>query len=390
MLSSPVNLGGFIPKTSSTKKVIESPNEPINKINNDDKSNNFIIEQNNNKYEIDLNLINNCLNFKLKNCQKENKYDFFSNSFNLEDLKKVNKLFNMCDSINDALNYMEGIIEQKKVEINLINEKKINIILKVKFIKEEEIILNLIKKEEPQQDLLNEINLIKEENHNLKERIEKLEKYFSDLDKLKSSKGEKNYNDLLDEMIVFPSKIIKEEEEKLLILRKFDGRNKKVQAIDLLFRASRDGDKLENIKKAVNLKKNILAILITAKGRKFAGFTEKGYDFSKGLGDDEKSFLISFDNYRAYDYEKYELDYQIGNIYIKRNRNNYSAIHNSSCCPFFFQNNANINIPNNFFSKNCKIEKVEYSKWNQILELNANEEIFNIKELEYFHVHFNE
>ena len=121
MLSSPVNLEGFIPKTSNTKKVIDPPNEPTNKISNNDKSNNFIIDQNNNKYEISLNLINNCLNFELKNFQKENKYDFFSNSFNLEDLKKVNKLFNMCDSINDALNYMEGIIEQKKVEINLIN-----------------------------------------------------------------------------------------------------------------------------------------------------------------------------------------------------------------------------------------------------------------------------
>jgi hypothetical protein len=174
------------------------------------------------------------------------------------------------------------------------------------------------------------------------------------------------------------------------VIRKLEGKNKKFHGIDLLFRASRDGDKIEDIKNAVNGKKNVLAVLETTKGRRFAGFTENGYNFSKNLGDDENAFLISFDNYRVYDYEKYELKYKVGNTVIQRNRNLFSSVEDSRCCPFYFQNNGNINIPNGFYSKNCKIEKVEYFKWYQILELNLNEELFNIKELEYFQIYVEE
>ena len=213
---------------------------------------------------------------------------------------------------------------------------------------------------------------------------------MKELDNERSLIGVKTLKDVSDDIIFFKSKIIKNEYDKLLVVRKLERKNKKVQAVDLLFRSSRDGDKIEDIKNAVNGKKNILAVLETTKGRRFAGFTEKGYNFSVNLGDDENAFLISFDKYRAYDYEKYELNYRVGNIFIQRNRNLYSSIYDSRCCPFYFQNNGNINIPNGFYSKNCKIEKVEDSRWYQIIELNLNEEQFNIKELEYFHIHVKE
>ena len=248
----------------------------------------------------------------------------------------------------------------------------------------------MLRKEGSQNDLLNELKLLKKENKDLKERLEKIEKYMNEIDKKRSLKGVKTLKDISDEIIFFPSKIIIEEYDKLLVLRKLGGKNKKVQAIDLLFRSSRDGDKLENIRKAIDKRKNVLAVIKTTKGRRFAGFTEKGYNFSRAEGDDENAFLISFDNYRAYDYQKYVLNYQIGLCFIQRDRNTYSSVFTSFTCPFFFQNNGNIFIPNNFYSKNCRIERVECPKWNQILELNLNEEEFNIKELEYFQIHLKE
>ena len=66
----------------------------------------------------------------------------------------------------------------------------------------------------------------------------------------------------------------------------------------------------------------------------------------------------------------------------------YSAVVSQNNIPFFFQYNANIHLLNNFFSKDCSIEKVMSDKWDRIRELNFNEEYFNIKNLEYFQIHF--
>ena len=352
--------------------------------------NSYIIEENNNKYECSLKVIDDKLNIEIKLKQKEGEL-IYINSFTFEELNKIHKIFLLYNNINDCLKAIKEIFEDKKVSIKSINENEININLKVNVINNEEIInLKIPIKERTRDDILKEINLIKKENKDLKERVEKIEKYINELDNKRSLKGIKTLKDVSDDIIFFPSKIIKDEYDKLLLVRKFEGKNKKIQAVDLLFRSSRDGDNIEDIKKAVNGKKNILAVLETTKGRRFAGFTEKGYNFSENLGDDENAFLISFDKYRAYDYEKYELNYKVGNTFIQRNPNLYSSVYDSRCCPFYFQNNGNINIPNGFYSKNCKIEKVELYKWYQIIELNSNEEQFNIKELEYFQIHVKE
>ena len=352
--------------------------------------NSYIIEENNNKYECSLKVIDDKLNIEIKLKQKEGEL-IYINSFTFEELSKNHKIFLLYNNINDCLKTIKEIFEDKKVSIKSINENEININLKVNVINNEEIInLKIPIKERTRDDILKEINFIKKENQDLKERVEKIEKYINELDNKRSLKGVKTLKDVSDDIIFFPSKIIKDEYDKLLLVRKFEGKNKKIQAVDLLFRSSRDGDNIEDIKKAVNGKKNILAVLETTKGRRFAGFTEKGYNFSENLGDDENAFLISFDKYRAYDYEKYELNYKVGNTFIQRNPNLYSSVYDSRCCPFYFQNNGNINIPNGFYSKNCKIEKVELYKWYQIIELNSNEEQFNIKELEYFQIHVKE
>ena len=381
-LDSPVSLGGMMITPSSSIEGIK-PEKDIQNI--------YIIEENNNKYEFTIKLIDDKLNIENKSKLNEGEERIYINSFDFEELKSIHKFFFICNNINDALNYIKSILEEKKVSIESITEDEILINLKLKVIKEEAIIkIKLLRKEGSQNDLLNELKLLKKENKDLKERLEKIEKYMNEIDKKRSLKGEKTLKDISDEIIFFPSKIIIEEYDKLLVLRKLGGKNKKVQAIDLLFRSSRDGDKLENIRKAIDKRKNVLAVIKTTKGRRFAGFTEKGYNFSRAEGEDENAFLISFDNYRAYDYQEYVLNYQIGLCFIQRDRNTYSSVFTSFTCPFFFQNNGNIFIPNNFYSKNCRIERVECPKWNQILELNLNEEEFNIKELEYFQIHLKE
>ncbi len=347
----------------------------------------------NDKYELNLKLINDKINFNVKTNLKAENPDIFKNEFNLEDLNKKSKCFVIFDLIKDAFIFIKDIFEKKKPTINLINDQELNIMFKAKVLtKEEEINIKLLK---VGPDILKEINKLKIENNKIKNRIEKIEKFIFFMENPELTNTEQNLNEINEDLIYFPSEIITKEDDLILLTRKLEGKNKKIESIDLLFRASNDGDNLEKIKNTLNGKKNVLAVALTSSGRKFAGFTELGYDFSKELEDDINAFLISFDEYKAYDYEKYELSYFMFNennkkVRIDRVRNSYSAIYDKNYCPFFFQYNANIKIPNNFFSNDCSIEKVENSRWNRIRQLNGDEDIFNIKELEYLQINIKE
>ena len=336
-----------------------------------DTINIYTYEKNDVEYTINIKIIENNLKI-IVNSISIDKIDEknYEASFTFENLKENNKIFGFFDTLQEVLINIESIMNQKNLfGIALLNEKELNLILTQKIMdKNEQIIFKLFKKEKGKDELLYEINLLKQENKILKERLDKVEKKMSVLDINNSMVDTKNSDEVILEQIVFPSKIIPKEDEKNLILRKFDSRNKKVVGIDLLFRASRDGDKMEDIKNAVNEKTNVLSVLETAKGSKIAGFTEKGFDFSKNLGEDKNAFLISFNHYRCYDYGKYKFDVS-----------NNSDSNQNSYIPFYSQNNTYFQILNRFYSNDCIIK---------IKELNSNEQLFNLKNLEYFQIHF--
>ena len=194
------------------------------KIHNN-STNIYIIEENNNKYEFILKKINDKLNIEIKP-KKNGGEEIYLNSFDFEDLKKIHKIFSLYDNINECLKTIKDIFEEKKVSVKSVDENEININLKVKLVTNEEIInLRIPKKEKTRGDLLIEINLIKKENKDLKERIEIIEKYINELDNKRSLKGLKTLKDISDEIIIFPSKIIKDEYDKLLVIRKLETKN---------------------------------------------------------------------------------------------------------------------------------------------------------------------
>ena len=238
----------------------EKPNQNESNNINDNQNDNinlYKFERDDVKYTIIIKIIEDNLKIVVTSISNENiEEKNYESSFTLENLKKVHKIFGLFDKLEEVLDNLKSIMNQNNFNIVLLNEKELNLILTQKILmKNEQIILKLFNKEETKEELLYEINLLKEENRKLVEKLEKVEKIISDIDKKKSMRGLKTFDEIIDEKILFPSKIITKEDEKILILRKFDSKNKKVGKIDLLFRASRDGDKLEDIKNAVNKKK---------------------------------------------------------------------------------------------------------------------------------------
>jgi len=88
---------------------------------------------------------------------------------------------------NEVLENLISIMNQKNFSIVLLNEKELNLILTQKVLmKNEQIVFKLFNKEETNDELLYEINLLKEENRILKERLDKIEKTIPVLEKKNS------------------------------------------------------------------------------------------------------------------------------------------------------------------------------------------------------------
>ena len=301
----------------------------------------------------------------------------YINTFDLSSLSNKSKIFSLCNSYNEVFEYINELYKQNKISIKKDNEN-INIIMKISLMmKEQEVILNLNKKINNKEDIIfqlcdvikemkNEILGIKNENNDLKKRILEIEnwkKRKEEEDKKRKEEGK------------FPSLILTEKNQKELIITKLKSRGKTINSLNLLFRASRDGDQSSVVHNKIDGKTNILMIVQTIKGLKFGGYTQIGFDSSNQSKQDANAFLFSIDKNKTYD-----------NI-----PNNNAIYCNNSGCPYFYSStgNYNIEIPNSFFSNDGKTtKKGDCYYTTEDYEINGGEEKFRIKELEYFQINF--
>ena len=200
-----------------------------------------------------------------------------------------------------------------------------------------------------QQDLINKLN----------DRITILEKKEKEREeKEKEKEEERQY------FICKNSKIIENEKDKDLAIRRWINPNKKDFKFKLLFRMSRDGNQSTQYHKLCDGKDNLLTIIQTDNGKKFGGFASKSWGVKGNIIDN--TFMFSLNSMKKFE-----------------RLNNEKAMHDGRNYGPVFGNAWDIYI--NPTMTTGKQQYNNYSVFLQKYEFN-NEATFNVIEIEVFHI----
>ena len=181
------------------------------------------------------------------------------------------------------------LIDSNNLIINLLNENKI--------LKEE---INNNKKEinnnkKEMQKFESQINILKEENKKLWDKINKLEQLLNNSNKLK-------LNPITN--IDIDSKIFKSINDLDFIFNyiKTNDKNFCFSSLKLLFRGSRDGDSIKKCHELCDNKTNILEVIKSDSGYIFGGYCKIGFKINKKLEYkiDNNSFIFSVNLKKIY------------------------------------------------------------------------------------------
>ena len=231
---------------------------------------------------------------------------YFFLELDIDKFYNLNIIFKLYQSIDEIYSLLKEIIINKKYTAN---QNKNNFILILQFSmpggKNIEINFNLIENKIEKEDLienlysvvtqlLKENKLIKEENKIIKERLKNIEEYI-DKKKEKEKEKEKNVFDL------DKSYIIKDKEKKIS-LKNWITENGKIKNINLLYRATLDGDSCKSFFNKCGKKGATVSLIKTKKNRIFGGFTNAEWSDKEGVKRlyDNKAFLFSLDNMQKY------------------------------------------------------------------------------------------
>jgi len=138
-----------------------------------------------------------------------------------------------------------------------------------------------------QQDLINKLNkrltVLEKKEKEREEREEREEK----------EREERQY------FICKNSKIIENDRDKDLAIRRWINPNKKDFNIKLLFRMSRDGNQSSQYHNLCDNKDNLLTIIQTDQNKKFGGFASKSWGVQGNIND--KTFLFSLNDMKKFE-----------------------------------------------------------------------------------------
>ena len=275
-----------------------SPTQNINKGFSID-----IIGPNKKKYYVQFSLEQELMNIIISD------ESFISNykiSLSKEDLYKNNKYLRQFDSIEEIHEFLTGLEDlQNKINIKFdktfviltitlpkiskgSKDLKIEIMIPGSQLKENDILEALYEK-------VKEINI-------LNEKIEYLMKKFCTSGEFELyQKGKKLYDKIIENDDIKNSKIINSEMDlvpiSVGIKEKFD---KKIKDMRLLYRASKDGDLCSVFHLKCDSKPNIAVFVKSKNGRRFGGFTNVGFNSTRGWTWDLNAFLFSLDHHECY------------------------------------------------------------------------------------------
>ena len=331
--------------------------------------------------------------FKLEE-NKELKNYYYKSEYSLDNLKEINKVFRIFDTINEAFKEINEIFKNKNAYLQKDNNAIIlHLTISNVFSLKENISLKLKKeimnKEQSHELLFHTVNQMKEiiqkNKNDFEKRINYLEQSLKE-EKQKNETLQKNFDELkkiVDGLknyikIDIDSNIIKTKSQFELIYNRlnnqgiFKNNNPK---FNLVYRASRDGDDPKDYNNKCQGQKNTVCIIETKKGCIFGGYTETVMDFYKsGNVKDPNAFVFSIDKMKIYENLK---------------RDNYAVDHSMNWGPIF-RNDAFAVWDKKFFSYDKHtvgtISSSNFGKMDSDYEINNGENYFSIKELEVFEI----
>ena len=377
----------------SDSKIGDKPK--INNNNNTSliKSTEYKLEYKNKIFIISLSMTSDKQYINIQSKEEGNITYYFESQMKMEELMKFDKIFRTCDDIEEALVSFNSIFTCEKNSIKEVNNDKIIIIINIrqldgsfrskdlelfkKNLNKDTIVDNLCKQidelKENNNKLLNEINVIKTENNNLKNTIDEMANWKTEL--IKEMNELKNKVDSYElKLFKIDSKIITNKQDYDFIIERlkkvYPEKGSIMIDLNLLYRATVDGDGASDFHSKCDKFKNTLVIVKTKKGLRFGGFTSESWG---GTGDkkDKNAFCFSLDKMKIYNCIK-------GNAAIFAHPNSGPAFEN---CIFevkdkCFEAGGLCNI-NNFYD-NQETDN----------EINDGDEEFGVQNVEVFGVTF--
>ena len=232
---------------------------------------------------IDYNLIisidNNKIKISLKPIDEEIPY-FYNYESNLEDLKKINKVFYVFDSLEEVKTFLNDFAS-KKENIKLIdnckneNENREKIIIQIKYsisTINKSLNITLEKKITDEKKMIKYLtrllNFYKKDSFFIPTHNSKLLTNISEIELIKT--GIKNYD------------------------------SSKKMKLNLLYRASRDGDSAKAFHEKVDGISPTISLIQKKNNYIFGGFTEHAWDTKGGCVQTNNTFMFSFNKNKIY------------------------------------------------------------------------------------------
>ena len=263
------------------------------------------IKQNNNQYELNIEIKDNMIIFII---YEKNKFPTknYIRKMNFKELINLHKVFNFINSFSDFYKFLKATSDKNSINIK-VDTDKISLVFNVEILLEKQIVtidlyptkkdidldikeiyleLFNIKKsldiltsdnqslKEDNKKLNDEINKLKNENEQLKNKLEEQDKESKN--EINDFKKEfRNIIKLIRRGINFNESIIMNENEKNIIFPEIEKKmNKKIKELKKLYQATIDGGEPLNFHLNCDNIPNTLILIKSEGQRRFGGFTQ--------------------------------------------------------------------------------------------------------------------
>ena len=335
----------------------------------EEKINTFVIENKSSKYKLSLELGECEIKFHLEELESLPKITFEEN-FTLESLKQKSKFFLLFETIEELMPDMLDFFKNKKYSLSFeTNCAMISLFLPMRLV--EEITLPIPQTESDPNSVIQELtitmNKLNKQINSMKLEMNEMKEFIDRLKEVDYIVGSINRNKAL-----LSDKMIIDEEERKLICD-WISINRKVK-MELLYKATRDGDSSSSFHNKCNGKSPTLTLVKTSNGYRCGGFTSLPWDSFRDYKEDNDAFVFSMDTRSKYkstnsnsiychsDYGPTFGDGHVGHdLYLA---NGFLTSAKSSCnCPSTYKTVKKSELTGgeyNFKVKECEVYLIEY------------------------------